>query len=74
MTLHDAMIIVLKDFNRSMTGQEISDEIAKRNLYTQKNDGIAPRSQIELRAKNYPQYFVYDKSCTPRLISLVDKS
>lgn len=71
MTLHDAMIDVLEDNGKPMTGQELSDEIAKRMTYFQKKGDIAPRSQIELRAKNYPQYFVYDKSCVPRLIGLV---
>lgn len=74
MTLHDAMIEVLRDNGKPMTGQELSDEIIKRKTYFQKEGGTPTRSQIELRTKNYPQYFVYNKSCTPRLISLVDQN
>lgn len=72
MYLHDAMMLILKEYNRPMTGEELSNEIYRRGLYFQKSGGQAPRSQIELRAKNYPQYFYVDKSCTPRLISIVE--
>lgn len=72
MKLHEAMIEVLKEYKRAMTGKELSDIIFERNLYQQKSGDKAPRSQIELRAKNYPQYFEYDKSETPRHISLIN--
>lgn len=72
MTLHEAMVEVLKSYKRPMTGKELSDIISERNLYQQKNGGKAPRSQIELRAKNYPKVFNYDTTCIPRLISLLD--
>lgn len=71
MTLHEAMIIVLKENMQGMTGSEISDIIFSKKLYLQKNGNKAPRSQIELRAKNYPQYFLIQFS-TPKIISLIE--
>lgn len=57
MTLHDAMMQVLKEGGRSMTVKEIADAINKKGLY-QRGDGTPlPSSQISARANNYPALF-----------------
>lgn len=53
MTLHDAMILVLKDKNRAMTPRELADEINN----TRKDNTPIPPNQIGARAKNYPSLF-----------------
>jgi len=56
--LHEAMRVVLQGCtNRTATFSFLSSEIAKRGLYRQKEGGVAPASQIRLRAKNYPKLF-----------------
>ncbi|MEQ6122146.1 hypothetical protein [Reichenbachiella sp. MALMAid0571] len=48
--LHEAIaVILLSKENREATLEEISNEIAKRGLYFQKEGGIAPAGQIRLR-------------------------
>lgn len=71
MTLHEAMMLVLKENDRGMTGAEISEAIFSRKLYLQKSGNKAPRSQIELRAKNYPQYFHIERTI-PKVITLTE--
>lgn len=57
-TLHEAMCIVLREQpNKSMRYTELADAIWVRGLYRQMNGGMAPSSQIMLRALNYPHLF-----------------
>jgi hypothetical protein len=49
--LHEAIAVVLLNKpDRTMTFDEISDEIASRNLYVRPKDGLSPPSyQIKMR-------------------------
>jgi len=58
LTLHEAMRIILQEFpSRTATFNSVANAIAKRGLYSQKEGGDAPSSQIRLRARKYPQLF-----------------
>lgn len=57
MTLHDAIVIVLRENGAPMTAQEIAAEISKRGLYTQRKGTPAPPSQIHARVSKRPQLF-----------------
>ena len=62
MTLHEAIVQVLKSANRAMTTQQIAEELNKTKAY-QKRDGSAITDfQIHGRTKNYPHLFNRDKS------------
>ena len=57
-TLHDAMVTVLRDARRECTPSEIAAAISDGDLY-RKGDGSHPSSsQISARANNYPRLFV----------------
>ena len=60
MKLHEAIIIVLKDNNRTMTTKEIADELNKLDLYTKKDGSLITDYQIHGRTKNYPHLFTRD--------------
>jgi len=62
--LHEAMEEVLREKN-CRSAFEIADEINRRGLYTQRDGGPVPPSQISARANNYPHKFVRagDKIC-----------
>ena len=49
MTLHDAIIKVLREKNREMTTREIADEINRRRLYCIKDGVDVPTGQISAR-------------------------
>ena len=57
MTLHDAIIKVLNDFGRPMTGKEIVGVINKDKLYLRKDKNPVPSSQIYARVNKYPHIF-----------------
>ena len=42
MTLHDAMLEVLREFGGWMDRDELAREIVKRDLYRQRTGGLAP--------------------------------
>lgn len=58
MALHDVVIGVLNTRGQSMTTGELTDEIAHRMLFQQKNGTPANVSQIAARIDNYPELFV----------------
>ncbi|WP_025067400.1 DNA-deoxyinosine glycosylase [Prevotella denticola] len=58
MTLHEAIICVLKTHSTAMSCSDIAKEIYSKKLYLQKNGSMAPPRQIRARVKKYPQYFV----------------
>lgn len=62
MTLHDAIIKVLQMKNRSMTTQEIADELNKNRLYVKKDKSLITAFQIHGRTRNYNQLFDRDGS------------
>ena len=56
-TLHDAMVTVLRDARRECAPSEIAAAISEGDLY-RKGDGSHPSSsQISARANNYPRLF-----------------
>lgn len=65
--LHEAIcVVLLSKENRTATLEEISLEIAKRELYFQKSGDVAPPDQIRLRThpntnsgKRYEHLFEY---------------
>lgn len=63
MTLHEAMVKLLKETGRPMTTKEIADALNKNGWYTKKNDNpIIIPYQIIGRAKKYPRLFNIDGS------------
>ena len=66
--LHEAIEIILKEYDRPMTSREIADEVNKRGLYHRKVDSDpVPVSQTRARIANYPLLFEKEGS----LIKLV---
>jgi hypothetical protein len=57
MTLHDAIIALLREEGRSMTTHEIAEHLNKNNWYQKKDNSVITDFQIHGRTKNYPQYF-----------------
>ena len=57
MTLHEAILVIIKEKNREMTTTEIADELNKRKLYSKKDGSEITPFQVHGRTKNYPQYF-----------------
>lgn len=57
MTLHTAIEKLLRDAGRSMTTQEIADELNKNRWYHKKNGSSITAFQIHGRTKNYSQVF-----------------
>ena len=58
LTLHEAMRIVLSgEPGRTATTQRVSDEVARRRLYSQKSGGVAHSGQIRIRAVKHPELF-----------------
>lgn len=69
MTLHEAMIIVLKEKNGPLHPKEIADKINRRGLYHRKDGLPLPAGQIRARARQYPHLFDKTKE-SPALIKL----
>jgi predicted ATP-dependent endonuclease of OLD family len=60
MTLHEAIIQVLKSANRTLTTQQIAEELNRNKIY-QKSDGSEiTEFQIYSRTRRYPDLFVRD--------------
>jgi hypothetical protein len=57
MYLHEAIIQILKKNGGPMTAREIADAINVQKLYSRKDGGLIPSSQISARINNYHQYF-----------------
>lgn len=57
MTLHEAMVEVLREHSGWMYRDELARSIAERDLYRQRSDGPAPSDQLRLRARRYSQLF-----------------
>jgi len=56
--LHDVVIGILNTHGQSMTAREITDEIAYRKLFQQKNGTRVNVVQISTQVNNYPELFV----------------
>lgn len=57
MTLHEAMVTVLREHGGWMSRDELAKEIARRDLYQQRAGGPAPSDQLRLRAGKYDHLF-----------------
>lgn len=62
MTLHEAIIVILKEKNREMTTTEIANELNRSNLYSKKDGSEITDYQVHGRTKNYPKFFSRDGS------------
>jgi type I restriction-modification system DNA methylase subunit len=67
MTLHEAILKVLNDSDRPMSGKEIVDVINRDKLYLRKDNNPVPSSQIYARVNRYPHLFFKNDN----LISLI---
>lgn len=57
MTLHEAILDVLRDAQRPMRTSEIAREVNARGTYRRHDNGPVPASQVSARTKNYPHLF-----------------
>lgn len=57
MTLHEAIIVILKEKDREMTTTEIANELNKSNLYSKKDGSEMTDYQVHGRTKNYSKLF-----------------
>lgn len=62
MTLHEAIEKLLRQNNRTMTTQEIADELNKNGWYQKKDGSEIQAFQIHGRTRNYPSIFDRDGS------------
>ena len=60
MTLHEAMIEVLKEKKSPMTTKEMAEKINQNKLYEKKDKSPIKASQIKIRAYNYQHLFTMD--------------
>lgn len=60
MTLHKAMIIVLKEYGGEMTSEALAAELNKRKLYKKKDESEIIPYQLVGRAKQYSHLFIRD--------------
>lgn len=58
MTLHEAILHVLRDANQTLTSSEIAKRVNEKNLYQRGDGSLVPASQISSRINNYPQLFL----------------
>ena len=62
MTLHEAIEKLLRKAKRSMTTQQIADELNKNGWYQKKDGSVIQAFQIHGRTKNYPKLFIRNGS------------
>ena len=56
-TLHEAILDVLRRAGRPLSAREVSVEIKRRGLYVRNDGDFPPASQISTRARKYPNLF-----------------
>lgn len=57
MTLHEAILIVLRNEGRPMTTREIADVVNRQKLYERGDKEDVPASQISARVNHYLNIF-----------------
>ncbi len=62
MTLHEAIVQLLKTENRSMTTQQIADELNRTKAYQKRDGSLISDYQIHGRTRKYPHLFDRDGS------------
>lgn len=60
MTLHNALIRVLREEKRPMTPRELADAVNARGLYRKRDGSAVEVNQIHARINNYPELFHKD--------------
>jgi len=60
LTLHEAIVVVLKEGGGTLTVREIADVVNARSLYRKKDGSPVEANQIHARTKNYTAYFDKD--------------
>lgn len=56
MYLHEAIVIILKENEGTLTTREIADELNSRQLYTKKDGSPITDFQVHGRTKNYTDH------------------
>lgn len=62
MTLHEAILVIMREKDCEMTTAEIANELNERKLYSKKDGSKITPYQFHGRTKNYPQYFTRNGS------------
>ena len=70
MKLHEAIQEVIRQSGRPLTYSEIALRINQQGLYSRKDGGHVPASQISARVKNYPALFTVNNEASPATVSL----
>jgi hypothetical protein len=61
-------IVLSSEPDLTATTQRISEEVARRRLYSQKNGGVAHSGQVRIRAINHPERVEMVAQGTVRLV------
>lgn len=57
LTLHEAIVLVLRAHRGEMSSREIANAVAARDLYTRRDGKPPPASQVAARVRKYPHLF-----------------
>ena len=71
LTLHEAIIKLLQQENRSMIVKEITDALNENGWYKKADGSLIEESQIHERKNKYPDLFSVDETAKPQLIGLI---
>ena len=69
MTLHEAIIEVIKEAGKPLAKNEIANRINEGKLYTRGDGNPVPTNQISARINNYPDLFTVNSDETISLKS-----
>lgn len=70
LTLHQAIVEVLKQTGRPMTTTEIASVINTSRLYTRADNLPVPSAQISARISHYPSLFSVNRAASPKTVWL----
>lgn len=70
LTLHKAIVEVLKEAKRPLTTSEIAGVINTNRLYTRADGLPVPSTQVSARISHYPSLFSVNRATSPKTISL----
>ena len=62
MTLHDAIICILKSHGTAMSYSDIAEEINSKRLYLKNDKSMISKVQISARARKHPELFVIENA------------
>jgi predicted Zn-ribbon and HTH transcriptional regulator len=69
-TLHEAIIKLLKETRRPMTAQEIAGALNKNQWYEKGDKTPIKAAQISARVNKYPELFNVDRGVSPMTFDL----